>query len=106
MEIIMNKNDIFKSYSLNTGTVDVPNWGGEVMIQELSAGAMGKMQALEGKELEMAAAAVIAGVIDADGKKMFADSDKSKILDMSAADLVLVSAAIIELSDLGIDSGK
>ena len=102
----MNKLDIFKNYSLKTGTVEVSNWGGEIMIQELSAGAMSKMQTLEGQELKMAATAVIAGVIDAEGKKVFADSDMNKLLDMSASDLVLVSAAIIELSDLGKDSGK
>ena len=102
----MNKQDIFKNYSLKTGTVEVANWGGEVNIVELSAGAMAEMQALEGKELEMAAVAVIHGVVDADGKKMFVKSDMTKLLEMSASDLVIVSAAVMNLSDLGTDSGK
>ena len=106
MEIIMNKTELFKNYSLNTGTVEVANWGGEVHIKELSAGAMAKMQESMGKEIEMAAIAVIFGVIDADGKRFFADSDKAKLLEMSTADLVKVSAAIIELSDLGSDLEK
>ena len=101
MEIIMNKLDIFKNYSLKTGTVEVANWGGEINIVELSAGAMAEMQTLEGKELEMAATAVICGVVDADGKKMFVKSDMTKLLEMSASDLVIVSAAVMNLSDLG-----
>ena len=97
----MNKNDIFKNYSLKTSTVDVPSWGGEVGIRELSAGAMHSMRVAEGgSELEMAAIVVINGVVGEDGKRMFADADKKKILEMSPADLVLVSTAIIELSDL------
>lgn len=97
----MNKNDIFKNYSLKTSTVEVPSWGGEVGIRELSAGAMHSMRVAEGgSELEMAAIVVINGVIGEDGKRMFADSDKKKILEMSPSDLVLVSTAIIELSDL------
>jgi len=97
----MNKNDIFKNYSLKTSTVDVPSWGGEVGIRELSAGAMHSMRVAEGgSELEMAAIVVINGVVGEDGKRMFADSDKKKILEMSPADLVLVSTAVIELSDL------
>ena len=102
----MNKQEIFKSYALITGTVDVLNWGGEVNIRELSASAMETMRKVEGSELEMAAVAIIHGVMDADGKKMFAPNDKDKLMDMSAGDLAKVSAAIIELSDLGSDSEK
>lgn len=101
----MNKNDIFNNYSLNKGTVEVANWGGEVAIQELSAGAMDAMRKIEGSELEMAVTVVLHGVVDSEGKRMFADADMEKLMEMSAADLVIVSSAIIELSDLG-DSGK
>ncbi len=97
----MNKNDIFKNYSLKTSTVDVPNWGGEVSIRELSAGAMEAMRVSKGSELDMAAIVVLNGVCSEDGKRMFNDADKKKLLEMSATDLVLVSTAIIELSDLG-----
>ena len=99
----MNKNDIFKNYSLKTGTVDVPNWGGEVAIRELSAGAMQSMRDVEGSELDIAAIVVINGVIGDDGKRMFAEADKKRILDMSPSDLVLVSAAVVELSDLSVE---
>lgn len=102
----MNKSEIFGNYSLKKGSVDVPNWGGEVAIQELSAGALEAMRKAEGSELEMAAIVVLNGVVNADGKKMFTPSDKAKLLDMSAGDLVLVSTAIIDLSDLGADSAK
>jgi hypothetical protein len=97
----MNKNDIFKNYTLKTTTVDVPAWGGEVAIRELTAGAMQLMRSSEGSELDMAAIIVINGVVGDDGKRMFNDADKKRILDMSPADLVLVSGAIVELSDLG-----
>jgi len=103
----MNKNDIFNNYSLKKSTVEVPNWGGEVAIQELTAGAMELMRKSEGSELEMASIVVLYGVVDENGKRMFADSDKKKLMEMSAADLVIVSTGVIELSDLGAeDSGK
>jgi|LWDU01.1.fsa_nt_gi hypothetical protein len=101
----MNKNEIFKNYSLKTGTVEVPNWGGEVVIRELSASALESIRKANGSELEMAAIAVINGVLNEENKRMFNDTDKKKLLDMSASDLVLVSTAVIELSDLG-EEGK
>ena len=100
----MNKNDIFNNYSLNKGTVEVKNWGGEVAVQELSAAAMDAMRKIEGSELEMAVVVVMHGVVNADGTRMFADEDTDQLMNMSASDLVIVSAAVIELSD--IDSGK
>ena len=95
----MTKTDIFKSYSLKTGSVEV--WNDTFTIRELSAGAMEKMRNVDGSELGMAVIAIIAGVLDETGKPMFVDGDKNRLMDMSAADLVLVSSAIIELSDLG-----
>ena len=95
----MTKTDIFKSYSLKTGSVDV--WGGSFTIRELSAGAMEKMRKVDGSELQMASIAIIAGVLNDEGKPMFVDGDMAKLMEMSATDLVKVSAAIIELSDLG-----
>ena len=95
----MTKTDIFKSYSLKTGSVEV--WNDTFTIRELSAGAMEKMRNVDGSELGMAVIAIIAGVLDEAGKPMFVDGDKNRLMDMSAADLVLVSSAIIELSDLG-----
>jgi len=97
----MNKNDIFNNYSLKKSTVDIPNWGGEIHIQELTANAMESMRKAEGSELEMAAIVVLNGVITEDGKHMFDNSDKKRILDMAPSDLVKVSTAVIELSDLG-----
>ena len=95
----MNKQDIFKSYALKTGSVEA--FGGSLTIRELSAGAMDKMRKVEGgSELEMAVVSIIAGVIDENGKAMFVDGDLSKLMEMSATDLVKISSAIIELSDL------
>ena len=102
----MNKQEIFNNYSLKKSTVEVPNWGGEVAIQELTAGAMELMRKADGSELDMAAIVVLHGVVDDNGKRMFADSDKKKLMEMSAADLVIVSTGVIELSDLGGDSEK
>ena len=96
----MHKNDIFKNYTLKTKMLEVPAWGGEVEIRELSAGAMDKMRRLDGNELKMAATAIIHGVLGEDKKTMFNDGDMKKILDMSAADLVLVSTEIIKLSEI------
>jgi hypothetical protein len=100
----MNKQDIFKNYTLKTDSVDVPNWGGAVNIQELSAGALEAMKKADGSELTMATIVVMHGVTDDNGKRMFNEADKAKLMGMSATDLVLVSTAVIELSDLGVDS--
>ena len=99
----MNKKDLFKSYTLATGEVSVSNWGDEpIHIQELSAAAIDKMRALgEGKELKAAVLSIIHGVIDADGKKMFNDSDMNNLMDMSVTDLNKVSEAVLKVSGLG-----
>jgi len=100
----MNKQDIFKSYSLNQGTVEVENWGGSVQIQELSAAAIDEMRKLgEGKELKAAATIIIHGVINEDGKRMFAKNDESNLLNMSVTDLNTISEAILGLSGLNQD---
>ena len=62
---------------------------------------MEKMRKADGSELQMATIAIISGVLNDEGKPMFVDGDMSKLMEMSATDLVKVSAAIIELSDLG-----
>lgn len=99
----MNKKDLFKSYSLATGEVTVPNWGEEpIRIQELSAAAIDKMRALgEGKELKAAVLSIIHGVIDIDGKKVFNDADLTNLMNMSVADLNKVSEAVLKVSGLG-----
>lgn len=97
----MNKNDIFNSYCLKQETIDVPSWGGEVRIQELSAGAVSKLQATEGDALKAAATIIVQGVIGEDGKKIFTPADIDKILDrISVADLNMVSEQILKLSDM------
>jgi hypothetical protein len=102
-EIKMNKKDLFKSYTLVTGEVSVPNWSDEpVRIQELSAAAIDKMRVLgEGKELKAAALSIIHGVIDEDGKRVFAESDLNNLLEMSVNDLNKVSEAVLKVSGLG-----
>lgn len=101
----MNKKDLFKSYTLTTGEVSVPNWGGEpIRIQELSAAAIDKMRALgEGKELKAAVLAIIHGVVNEDGKRVFNDSDLNNLMDMSVTDLNKVSEAVLKVSGLGED---
>lgn len=96
----MNKNDIFNSYSLKTATVEA--WGHEVTVQELSAGALDKLRAIgDGQELRGGATVIVHGVIDENGKKVFAPNDVDKILDtMSVADINLVSEAILKVSGL------
>ena len=104
----MNKKDLFKNYSLNTDTVEVLNWSEEpIRIQELSAAAIDKMRTLgEGKELRAAVLAVIHGVIDEEGKRVFADSDMNNLMEMSINDLNKISEAVLKVSGLGTDSGE
>ena len=99
----MNKKDLFKSYSLATSEVSVPNWSDEpIRIQELSAAAIDKMRGLgEGKELKAAVLSIIHGVIDENGKRVFTDADLNNLMDMSVTDLNKVSEAVLKVSGLG-----
>ncbi len=97
----MNKNDIFNSYTLKQDKIEVPSWGGEVTIQELSAGAVSKLQATEGDALKAAATIIVHGVVGEDGKKIFTPADIDKILDrISVTDLNMISEEILKLSDM------
>ena len=99
----MNKKDLFKSYTLATDEVSVPNWSEEpIRIQELSAAAIDKMRGLgEGKELKAAVLSIIHGVIDENGKRIFVESDLNNLMEMSVSDLNKVSEAVLKVSGLG-----
>ena len=101
---MLNKNDLFKNYTLATDTVDVEKWGGEVSIQELSAEAIDEMRKLgAGQELQAAATIIIHGVIDDEGKRVFTNKDKKELLKMSVKDLNKLSEAILGVSGLNAD---
>jgi hypothetical protein len=103
----MNKSELFKSYALKTNTVELENWGGTVYIRELSAGAIDRMRSVgEGKELQMAATVIIEGVVTEEGKKFFVQNDMNNILEMSVADLNIVSEAILDLTGLTGDASE
>jgi hypothetical protein len=102
---MFNKDDLFNSYTLATGTVEVENWGGEVTVQEIDANTIDKMRKLgEGKELQAACTVIVAGVINEDGKRVFNTKDIDRLMKMSVNDLNKVSEAILKLSGIGGDS--
>jgi hypothetical protein len=98
----MNKRELFKNYTLTRGEVQVDNWGDQpVMLQELNAAAIDKMRSLgEGKELRAAVLAVIYGVVDENGKRVFADNDLDNLMKMSIGDLTKISDAVLKLSGM------
>lgn len=98
----MNKQELFAMYSLNKDTVEVPNWGGDIHIQELSAMAMDKMRQYgDGDELKGAAMVLVYGVVDEGGERVFEEGDLDQILGMSVKDINKVAEAVLKLSGVG-----
>ncbi len=96
----MNKQSFF-TIARATTVITVEGIG-EVHCRELSAGAVSALQA-EKSEMGILAQVVLGGVTDANGKPMFTNADKNKILDMPMAPLQQIAEAVMGLTGLEAD---
>jgi hypothetical protein len=106
----LSRDDILKAEDLVTEEVDVPEWGGTVTVRGLTGRERDEFEAsvLEqrGKRMvtntaNVRAKLAVKCVIDADGDRVFADTDANALGEKSGAAIDRVFAVASRLSGLG-----
>lgn len=107
---MLSKEDILRINDLRVEVVDVPEWGGQVKIRELTAGQRDKfeqdnMQRI-GKSyqvnlIDMRARLAALSIIDDNGNRMFNDSEIRRLSEKSAKALDRIFNACQRLNALG-----
>lgn len=104
MKKVLSKKDIFKQTALKTEVVPIPEWGGDVIVQEMTAIQREKFEewvmSKDDKSIKGTRVAIVINtVIDEDGKQMFNDLD--------AMDLGKKPASIIDrIASVGLKLSK
>jgi len=97
---ILGKMDILRIKTLKKQLVPVPEWGGSVWIQEMTAAARDNFDnwVVESKKdrIGMRARIVVATAIDEEGKPIFSELDIQDLL-------VKSSDVIVRLADVGME---
>lgn len=106
----LSKDDILKSQDNAPEEVDVPEWGGSVLVRgmtgkerdafELSLMTSGRGGRREVNPVNVRAKLVARCVVDDDGNRLFTDADAAELGDKSAAAVDRVYAAAARLSGM------
>ncbi len=109
---MLSKEDILKADDLKTAVVDVPEWGGQVMIRELTAGQRDRFEQdnlqRNGKNyqvnlIDMHARLVAMSVVGKDGKRLFSDADVRALSGKSSKAMDRIFQACQRLNGIGRD---
>ena len=106
----LSKEDIFKAEDLGTEEVDVPEWGGSVLVRgmtgrerdafEVSLMTPGRGGRREVNPANVRAKVVARCVVDDDGNRLFSDTDVTELGGKSAAAIDRVYAVAARLSGM------
>jgi hypothetical protein len=109
---ILTKDQILAAQDLETETVEVPQWGGSVMVRSLTARERGQLissivdQRAGGRTLKLTEIQVrtcAMAIVDAQGNRMFEEADIAKLSRKSASALQVVFEVAQRLSGLSDD---
>lgn len=103
---MLTRDTILGAHDFETRTVDVPEWGGEVMVRSLSGAARDRIESvfLGGETNGLKALVVILTACEADGSLLFTDDDLEPLRAKSAVAIERVFDAAWELSGLAPDA--
>lgn len=110
--MVLSRALILEAADLRTESVDVPEWGGEVLLRELSAAQMSEFKAKSVAAVDPQTRAVRDGVtlfglsawivsrsaIGEDGKRLFTDADLSRLGEKSDKVIDRLGARVLEMS--------
>lgn len=103
---MLSKDDILNADDRKTQVVDVPEWGGQVTIKEMSGFARDRFEtSIMGKNgganmQNIRSKLVIASVIDESGNLMFTEKDINKLSNKSGAALDRIYDAVQKLNKI------
>jgi hypothetical protein len=106
--------EVLSRATFKRATVEVPEWGGQVCIRELSAAEVARVQQMAQSAVDVAtrrvvdpvalarfqAKLVVMGWIDDDGRNVLAESDLDAVLEQPSQVVALVSREISRLSGM------
>lgn len=101
---LLSRDDILNAKDTETVTVNVPQWGGDVIVSTMSGQSRDKLElAFSNKgSLENVRARIVAlSVVDSNGNLMFTDADIMKLGRKSAKALDIVFTAAQKLNAIG-----
>lgn len=104
---LLTKEQILSANDRDTKTINVPKWGGDVIISVMSSKAKDAFEAsiLDGKgntNLKNVRAKLVAAcIVDETGKLMFSESDIEKLGEKSAVSLDLIYMECLKLNKVG-----
>lgn len=109
MGLVLKPDEILKAEDLKTERVEVPEWGGDVIVRELKGKARDEFEASQyvkkGDKLEFTnenarAKLVVRSLVDEDGKLLFTPNQASFLGDKSGAVLDRLYDVAAKLSGL------
>lgn len=110
--MVLSKALILEAADLRTEAVDVPEWGGEVLLRELSAAQMSEFKAKSVAAVDPQTQAVRDGAtlfglsawivsraaIGEDGKRLFTDADLTRLGEKSDKVIDRLAARVLKMS--------
>jgi hypothetical protein len=109
LNALLSKADILKA-KVAFEYVDVPEWGGKVLVQEMTGAQRAAWEELNIKErgtlAHYYARLVAISVVDEDGNRLFDDSDVPVLLTLHGSAINKVAGVAFRLSKLGADDVK
>lgn len=110
LTMFLDKNMILNADDIKTDAVDVPEWGGTVLVKALNGAERDSFEASivtgSGNNVKMnmeniRAKLVVRSIVGEDGKRLFSDSDAEILANKSAAALDRVFTIAQALSGIG-----
>ena len=102
MSDLLSREQILEAQDLVTERVEVPEWGGAVMVRSLTAAQMERVQEhIRGKGVKGATASLVAmAVVDEAGKRLFTDADLAGLGKKGMAAMQRVLRVVMRLNAL------
>ena len=97
----LSRADILKGPDLIS--VDMPEWGGAVLLRPLSAKAAMAIIGDDQRQSAVAAKLIVASLVDESGERLFSDDDVAVVEDLDAKAVLRLSREIMRLNGLGGD---
>jgi hypothetical protein len=102
MSKILTRDDILTAGQPATETVEVPEWGGAVIVRELTVAEVFSIgpSGLQAMTAEVVARLLAAALVDAEGNRLFTPEQASEIAGMKMGPVMRLLPVITRLSGL------
>ncbi len=97
---MLTAKDILNGRPVPTKRVEVEEWGGEVFVRKLTVDGARALRAPGGNDVDKMVSCCIECVCDGDGKPLFSESDRNRLVKQEFAVLDMLAEEIAEFSGL------